>query len=74
MFEVGDLVKFKGEGVASMTRIKPHKKIGLVVHIERDVYQSYNGDTDDAITVSWLGTDEEEIMPEFYLEKVDEDT
>ena len=31
-------------------------------------------DMDDRITLIWLGTDEEETLPEFYLEKIDKDT
>ena len=74
MFEIGDLVKFKDQGVAKLTRDRPYKKIGLITGILREVYHCYSGDMDDRITLIWLGTDEEETLPEFYLEKIDEDT
>ena len=74
MFEVGDLVKFKSQGVVTLMRASPNKKIGLVTDIQREAYLCYSGDMDDRITVLWLGTQEEETLPEFYLEKVDEDT
>ena len=74
MFEIGDLVKFKDQGVATLTRANPHKKIGLITEILREAYHCYSGDMDDRITLIWLGTDKEETLPEFYLEKIDEDT
>lgn len=74
MFEIGDLVKFRKEGVVTLMRTSPYKKIGLVTDIQREAYLCYSGDMDDRITVIWLGANEEETLPEFYLEKVDEDT
>jgi len=70
MFEIGDLVKFKKEGVVTLMRVSPYKKIGLVTEIQREAYLCYSGDMDDRITVIWLGADEEETLPEFYLEKI----
>ena len=74
IFEIGDLVKFKEQGVVTLTRASTNKKIGLITKIQREVYLCYSGDMDDRITVLWLGTEEEETLPEFYLEKIDEDT
>ena len=74
MFEIGDLVKFKDQGVSKLTRDSSYKKIGLIIEILREAYHCYSGDMDDRITLIWLGTDEEETLPEFYLEKIDEDT
>jgi hypothetical protein len=74
MFEIGDLVKFRKEGVVTLMRTSPYKKIGLITNIQREAYLCYSGDMDDRITVIWLGANEEETLPEFYLEKVDEDT
>ena len=74
MFEIGDLVKFKKEGVVTLMRVSPYKKIGLVTEVQREAYLCYSGDMDDRITVIWLGTEEEETLPEFYLVKVEEDT
>ena len=74
MFEIGDLVKFKDQGVVTLTRDRPYKKIGLITAILREAYLCYSGDRDDRITLIWLGTEEEETLPEFYLEKIDEGT
>lgn len=74
MFEIGDLVRFKKNGVLTKTREAPHKKIGLISEIEREVYRSYDGTIDDKITIIWLGSEDEESMPEFLLEKITKDT
>ena len=74
MFEIGDLVRFRTEGVVTILRNNPSKEIGLITEIDREAYLCYSGDMDDRVTVLWLGIDEEERMPEFYLEKVDDDT
>lgn len=74
MFEIGDLVRFKTEGIATNLRNHPTKQIGLIIEIVREAYHCYSGDMDDRLTVIWLGTNIEEIIPEFYLEKVDEGT
>jgi hypothetical protein len=74
MFEIGDLVRFKKEGVVTILRTNPSKNLGLIVEIEREAYHCYSGDLEDKVTVIWLGMNEKESMPEFYLEKVDEDT
>jgi len=63
--------KFKKEGSVTLTRARPYKNVGLIVRIERESYLCYTGDMEDNITVSWLGADEEERIPEFYLEKLD---
>ena len=74
MFELGDLVRFKTEGIVTLLRTHPSKEIGLITHIDREAYHCYSGDMDDRVTVMWLGTEVEETMPEFYLKKLDEDT
>lgn len=74
MFEIGDLVRFKTEGISTNLRNHPTKQIGLIIEIVREAYHCYSGDMDDRLTVIWLGTNIEEIIPEFYLEKVDEGT
>ena len=74
MFEIGDLVRFRTEGVVTILRNNPTKEIGIVTNIIREAYHCYSGDMDDRITVIWLGSEIEETMPEFYLKKVDEDT
>ena len=74
MFEIGDSVRFKKTGVANKMRAKPGNEIALIVGIIREAYHCYDGDMDDRITVIWLGTEIEETIPEFYLEKIEEDT
>lgn len=72
MFEIGDLVRFKTEGVVTILRNKPTKEIGLITEIDREAYLCYSGEMDDRVTVLWLGINEVERMPEFYLEKVED--
>ena len=73
MFEVGDIVRFRKTGVANKMRAKPGNYVALVVSVDREVYHSYSGDLEDRVHVVWLGTEVEECMPEFYLEKVEEE-
>ena len=74
MFEVGDLVRFRSTGVVKRNREHPDKTIALVIEIERNVFRTYQGDYDDRIKVKWMPLGKEEVMPEFLLEKVTEDT
>ena len=74
MFEVGDLVRFRGTGVVKRNREHPDKTIALVIEIDRNVFRTYQGDYDDRIKVKWMPLGKEETMPEFLLEKVTEDT
>ena len=74
MFELGDLVKFREKGVVKRNREHPDKVIAIIIAIERDVYWSYAGDCDDAVRVLWMPLGEEEGMPEFLLEKVEDNT
>ena len=67
MFDVGDLVRFKVKGIAK-TRYNPNKKIGIVVSVERDMFDSYDGSKEDLVVVRWMPWDKEERMMEFYLE------
>ena len=67
MFDVGDLVRFKAKGVAK-SRYNPNKKIGIVVSVERDMFDSYDGSKEDLIVVRWMPWDKEVRMVEFYLE------
>lgn len=74
MFKVGDLVRFRSEQeVLLLNRRTPDKKIGLVKKVDPEVYYSYSGDLDDRVTVLWLGTGKTDIMPEFYLEKMEKE-
>lgn len=70
MFEVGDLVTLRSSGVAT-TRYHPDKKIGIVKSIRRQVFLSYTGDKEDAITVYWMPLDAHETVMEFYLVHVE---
>ncbi len=70
MFYVGDLVTLKKKGVAK-TRYHPDKKIGIVREVKREVFRSYTGDMDDAITVYWMPLSSHETVMEFYLEHLE---
>ena len=70
MFEVGDLVRFKRSGIVR-SRYNPLKKVGIVVNIERDLFDSYDGSKQDMIVVRWMPWDKEERMMEFYLEQLE---
>ena len=74
MFNVGDLVRFRDKGVVKRNREHPDKTIALVIEIERNVFRTYQGDYDDRIKVRWMPLGKEEVMPEFLLEKITEDT
>ena len=71
MFDVGDLVRFKPSGIVR-SRYNPLKKFGIIVAIERSMFDSYNGDKEDLIVVRWMPWDKEERMMEFYLELLEE--
>ena len=70
MFEVGDLVRFKRSGIVR-SRYNPLKKVGIVVNIERDLFDSYDGSKQDMIVVRWMPWGKEERMMEFYLEHLE---
>jgi hypothetical protein len=67
MFSVGDLVVLKTKGVAT-SRYHPDKKVGIIKSIRREVFLSYTGDKEDAITVYWMPLNTHETVMEFYLE------
>ena len=67
MFNVGDFVTLRRSGVAT-TRHHPDKKIGIVREVRREVFYTYTGELDDAITVYWMPLDTHETVMEFYLE------
>lgn len=71
MFEIGDLVRFKPSGIVR-SRYNPLKKFGIIVAIERDMFDSYDGTKQDLIAVKWMPLEREERMMEFYLEHMDE--
>ena len=70
IFDVGDIVRIKDDETLQANRGAPHKNVGLIIKIVRQAYLPYTGEYDDKITISWMGTDFEESIPEFYLEKV----
>tara|TARA_R110000868_G_scaffold145982_1_gene366555 strand:- start:265 stop:483 length:219 start_codon:yes stop_codon:yes gene_type:complete len=72
MFEIGDLVRFKRTGIVR-SRYNPDKKIGIVVRIERNMFDSYDGSKEDLIVVKWMPYDKEERMMEFYLEHLEKE-
>tara|TARA_X000001382_G_scaffold23449_1_gene14327 strand:- start:222 stop:455 length:234 start_codon:yes stop_codon:yes gene_type:complete len=67
MFELGDLVRFKPSGIVR-SRYNPNKKFGIIVAIEREMFDSFDGIKQDLIVVRWMPWDKEERMMEFYLE------
>ena len=69
MFEVGDLVRFKRSGIVR-SRYNPLKKVGIVVNIQRDMFDSYDGSKQDMIVVRWMPWDQEERMMEIYIEPI----
>ena len=71
MFDVGDLVKFKTSGI-TRSRYNNNKKIGIVVSVVRDMFDSYDGDKQDLIVVRWMPWDKEERVMEVYLELLEE--
>jgi len=72
MFEIGDLVRFKKTGIVR-SRYNQDKKIGIVVNVERDMFDSYDGSKEDLVVVRWMPWDEEERMMEFYLEHLEKE-
>jgi hypothetical protein len=73
--EVGDLVKQRSAGVAV---ISAHIKnalnmgcIGIIISVEPGIYFSYDGRDRGNVTVQW-SNGKKEIIPEIYLEKIDE--
>jgi len=72
MFEIGDLVRFKPSGIVR-SRYNNNKRFGIVVHIDRNVFMSYDGTREDMIEVLWLPWNKRERMMEFYLEPMVEE-
>ena len=70
MFEVGDLVRFKASGIVR-SRYNPLKKFGVVVKIQRDKHESYNGIREDLVEVMWFPWQKIEKLMEFYLEPLE---
>ena len=70
MFEIGDLVRFKPSGIVR-TRYNPLKKFGIIVSIDRNMFDSYDGTKQDCITVRWMPWDKDERVMEFYLEPME---
>ena len=70
MFDVGDLVRFKPSGIVR-SRYNPLKKFGIIVAIEKDMFDSYDGYKQDLVVVRWMPWDKEERVMEFYLEPLE---
>tara|TARA_R100000388_G_C7225596_1_gene151541 strand:+ start:659 stop:892 length:234 start_codon:yes stop_codon:yes gene_type:complete len=70
VFEIGELVRFKPSGIVR-SRYNPLKKFGIIVAIEREMFDSYDGSKQDLIVVKWMPWDKEERMMEFYLEPME---
>ena len=63
---------FKKTGIAK-SRYNSNKKIGIVVSIERNMFDSYDGSKEDLVVVRWMPWDKEERMMEFYLEHLEKE-
>ena len=72
MFNVGDLVRFKRSGIVR-SRYNENKRFGIVISVERNVFESYNGDKEDMIEVLWMPWNVTERMMEFYLEPLEKE-
>jgi hypothetical protein len=70
MFNIGDLVRLRESGIVR-SRNNVDKKIGIVVSIERNMFDSYDGSKEDLVVVKWMPYDKEERMMEFYLEHLE---
>ena len=70
MFSVGDLVRFKNDGVVKANREAPYKNLALIIGVDRNVFYTYRGDFDDRVRLRWLPSGKEESVPEFLLEKI----
>ena len=72
MFELGDLVRFKKSGIVR-SRYNPNKKFGIVVNVERDMFDSYDGKKEDLIHVKWMPWGRTEKLMAFYLELMEKE-
>ena len=70
MFEIGDLVRFKASGIIR-SRYNPLKKFGVIIKIEEDMHDSYNGTKQDIVEVMWFPWQKIERLMEFYLEPLE---
>lgn len=72
MFNVGDLVRFKSSGIVR-SRYNPNKKFGIIVEIQREVFDSYDGKREDLIHVKWMPWNKTEKLMAFYLEPMEKE-
>ena len=72
MFYIGDLVRFKKSGIVR-SRYNPNKKFGIVVKVERDMFDSYDGKKEDLIHVKWMPWNYTERLMAFYLEPMEKE-
>lgn len=70
MFNVGDLVRLKQTKIAR-SRYGPDKIVGIVVSIEREKFDSWDGKKEDYIKVRWMPWGKEEMLMGFYLEHME---
>ena len=72
MFHIGDLVRFKKSGIVR-SRYNPNKKFGIVVNVERDMFDSYDGKKEDLVHVKWMPWNHTERLMAFYLELMEKE-
>ena len=72
--EVGDLVKQKGAGLTSLSELlKNHLNmgcVGIIIKVHDKRYFSFDGADRSDVTVRWSNGNTE-ILPEIYLEKIE---
>ena len=72
MFEIGDLVRFKKSGIVR-SRYNPNKKFGIIIAIDREMFDSYDGKKEDLVHVKWMPWNHTERLMAFYLEPMEKE-
>ena len=72
MFEIGDLVRFKKSGIVR-SRYNPNKKFGIIIAIDREMFDSYDGKKEDLVHVKWMPWNQTERLMAFYLEPMEKE-
>tara|TARA_R110002073_G_scaffold45213_4_gene124827 strand:- start:307 stop:543 length:237 start_codon:yes stop_codon:yes gene_type:complete len=74
--EVGDLVKQRGAGISLISELIKNNLnmgcIGVIVEVHDKRYFSYEGTDRGDVTVQWANGNTE-ILPEIYLEKLEDE-
>jgi hypothetical protein len=72
--EVGDLVKQRGSGISVLSELIKNNLnlncVGIIVEVHDKRYFSFDGDDRSDVTVQWSNGNTE-VLPEIYLEKIE---